>query len=265
MSRLGITGMRCAADDIVAVSSSLSEPEWQTPSAATGWTVHDVVIHTGALLEVLQAAVRGDAMPDSTIEALNDVMVAQRRDWDTARTLDNLHKQLEQALPMFSGLQEEPMASVPAPMFDLGSHPLHSIADMFTFDMTTHLRYDILAPRGPITRQLPALDETRLAPSVSWALGGIPTMQPDLAQHLAAPLVLRLTGPDAQEVLISANADTITVEPLNSDTNNAAAALTSMSADFLAWSTTRLPWRQLVSIDGDSTVAAAFLDALNLI
>jgi uncharacterized protein (TIGR03083 family) len=257
--------MHCAADDIVAVSLSLSEGEWQTPSAATGWTVHDVVIHTGALLEVLQAAVRGDAMPDSTIEALNDVMVAQRRDWDTARTLDNLHKQLEQALPVFSGLQEEPMASVLTPMFDLGSHPLHSIADMFTFDMTTHLRYDILSPRGPITRQLPALDETRLAPSVSWALGGIPTMQPDLAHHLAAPVVLQLTGPGATKVLISANADTITVEPVNSDASNAAATLISTSAEFLAWSTTRLPWRQLVSIDGDSTVAAAFLDALNLI
>jgi hypothetical protein len=136
---------------------------------------------------------------------------------------------------------------------------------MFTFDMTTHLRYDILSPRGPITRQLPALDETRLAPSVSWALGGIPTMQPDLAHHLAAPVVLQLTGPGATKVLISANADTITVEPVNSDASNAAATLISTSAEFLAWSTTRLPWRQLVSIDGDSTVAAAFLDALNLI
>ena len=212
MSQLGITGMRCAADDIVAVSSSLSEREWPTPSAAAGWTVHDVVIHAGALLEVLQAAVRGDAMPDTTIEALNDVMVAERRDWDTARTLDNLREQLELALPVFAGLQEEPMASVPTPMFDLGSHPLHSIADMFTFDMTTHLRYDILAPRGPISHQLPALDETHLAPSVSWALGGIPTMQPDLAHHLSAPLVLRLTGPAATEVLISADADTVAVD-----------------------------------------------------
>lgn len=265
MSHAGITGMRCAADDIVAVSSDLSEREWQLPSAATGWTVHDVVIHVGALLEVLQAAVRGDAMPDSGIEALNDVMVAQRRDWDTARTLDNLNKQLEQALPVFSGLQEEPMASVPTPMFDLGSHPLHAIADMFTFDMTTHLRYDIVAPRGPISHQLPALDEIRLAPSVSWALGGIPTMQPELARHLTAPLVLRLTGPGSTEVLISANADAITVRPLDSTAHNAAATLTSTSEDFLAWSTTRLPWRQLVSIDGDPTVAAAFLDALNLI
>jgi uncharacterized protein (TIGR03083 family) len=265
MSRAGITGMRCAAEDIITVGSGLSENEWQAPSAAAGWTVHDVVIHAAALLEVLQAAVRGDAMPDSTIEALNDVMVAERRNWDTARTLNNLHKQLEQALQVFSGLQEEPMASVLTPMFDLGSHPLHAIADMFTFDMTTHLRYDILAPRGPITRQLPALDEVRLAPSVSWLLDGIATMQPDLATHLTAPVVLRLTGPATQEVLISADADTITVGPVDSAANNAAATLSSTSEDILAWSTTRLPWRQLVSIDGDPRVATAFLDALNLV
>jgi uncharacterized protein (TIGR03083 family) len=265
MSHAGITGMRCAAEDIITVGSGLSEIEWQAPSAAAGWTVHDVVIHVGALLEVLQAAVRGEPLPDSGIEALNNIQVSQRRDWDSARTLDNLHKQLEQSLPVFSSLQEEPMASAQTPMFDLGAYPLHAIADMFTFDMTTHLRYDILAPRGPITRELPPLDDVRLTPSVSWLLGGIPKMQPTLAAHLSAPLVLRLTGPGAQEVLISADADTITVGPLDSTANSAAATLTSTSEDFLAWSTTRLPWRQLVSIDGDRIVATTFLDALNLV
>jgi hypothetical protein len=47
--------------------------------------------------------------------------------------------------------------------------------------------------------------------------------------------------------------------------SNSATTLTSTNEDFLAWSTTRLPWRQLVSIDGDQAVAAEFLDALNLI
>jgi uncharacterized protein (TIGR03083 family) len=265
MSHAGITGMRCAGEDILAVSSGLTEHEWHTPSAAEGWTVHDVVNHVGALLELLQAAVGGEAAPDSGIEAINDAMVAQRRDWDRTRTLDNLRKQLEQALPVFFSLQEEPTASVQTPMVDLGTYPLHAIADMFTFDMTTHLRYDILAPRGRITRELPPLDETRITPSISWLLGGIPQMQPHLARHLSAPLALHLTGPGAQEVLISADADAITVQPLPSAANNAAATLTSTSEDFLAWSTTRLPWRQLVSIDGDQAVAAEFLDALNLI
>ena len=265
MSRAGINGMRCAADEIITVGSALTENDWQMASAAAGWTVHDVVIHVGALLEVLQAAVRGETLPDSGIEALNDVIVSQRRDWDSARILDNLHKQLEQSLPVFSSLQEEPKASTQTQMFDLGAYPLHAIADMFTFDMTTHLRYDILAPRGPITRDLPPLDDVRLTTCVRWLLGGIPKMQPTLAGHLSAPLVLRLTGPGAQDVLISADAGTITVGPVDSTANDAAATLTSTSEDFLAWSTTRLPWRQLVSIDGDPIVAAAFLDALNLI
>jgi virulence-associated protein VagC len=76
---------------------------------------------------------------------------------------------------------------------------------------------------------------------------------------------LRLTGPAAQEVLISADGDLITVQPLDRAATNAAATLTSTTEDFLAWSTTRLPWRRFVSIDGDTTAAAAFLDALNLI
>ena len=265
MSHAGITGMRCAADDIVAVGSGLSESEWQTPSAAVGWTVRDVVNHVGALLELLQAAVRGEAVPESGIEAINDAMVAQRHDWDAARTLDNLHKQLEQAEPVFSSLQEEPMASVQTPMLDLGTYPIHAIADMFTFDMTTHLRYDILAPRGPITRELPPLDDARLGPAVSWLLGGIPKMQPGLGAHLTAPLALRLTGPAAQEVLISADANAITVQPFASARITAAATLTTTSENFLAWSTKRLPWRDLLLIDGDQAVAAEFLDALNLI
>ncbi|MEU0501348.1 maleylpyruvate isomerase family mycothiol-dependent enzyme [Nocardia sp. NPDC005998] len=265
MSHAGIIGMRSSGDDILTVSSGLTEDEWQTPSAAAGWTVHDVVIHAGALLELLQAAVGGEAAPDLGIEAINDAVVAQRRDWDPARTVDNLNKQLAQALPVFSALQEEPMASMQTPMVDLGTYPLHAIADMFTFDMSTHLRYDILAPRGPIAREMPPLDDVRLTPSVSWLLGGIPKMQPTLAGHLSAPLALRLTGPAAREVLISPDADAITVRPLDSAADNAAAMLTSTSEDFLAWSTTRLPWRRLVSIEGDRKVAAEFLGALNLI
>ncbi len=165
---------------------------------------------------------------------------------------------------MFIPLQDEPMASVETPMLDLGTYPLHAIADMFTFDMTTHLRYDILAPRGPITRQLPPLDEVCLGPSVSWLLGGIPKMQADGASHLIAPLALRLTGPAATNVLLSTEAGVITVNPrLPSD--QPAATVTSTTADFLAWSTRCLPWSALVAVDGDQNVAGEFLDALNLI
>jgi uncharacterized protein (TIGR03083 family) len=264
MSLAGISGMRAAAGDLIDIAQSLNEAEWQTPSAAAGWSVQDVVSHVGCLLEVLQAAVRGETLPHTGIESLNEAMVAERRDWDNMRILENVQKQFEQGIAMFIPLQDEPMASVETRMFDLGTYPLHAIADMFTFDITTHLRYDILAPRGPINRQLPPLDETRLGPSVSWLLGGIPKMQPNLAGHLTAPLALHLTGPGARNVLIRAQAGAIFVDPLRSP-DNAAATLTSTIADFLAWSTTRLPWRTLVTIEGDQSAATTFLDAINLI
>jgi hypothetical protein len=41
-------------------------------------------------------------------------------------------------------------------MLGLGSYVLHSIANMFIFDLTTHPRYDLLTPRGPADRRLAA-------------------------------------------------------------------------------------------------------------
>jgi hypothetical protein len=99
---------------------------------------------------------------------------------------------------------------------------------------------------------------------VTWLFGGISTMQPDPPNHLTAPLALRLTGPAGRDVLISNGNNAITVEPLTF-TDTPAATLTSTSTDFLAWATTRLPWRTLVAVDGDRRVAENFLDALNLI
>lgn len=43
------------------------------------------------------------------------------------------------------------------------------------------------------------------------------------------------------------------------------AMITSSTDDFLAWSTKRVPWQQLVSDEGDGGEAARFLNALNLV
>ena len=89
-------------------------------------------------------------------------------------------------------------------------------------------------------------------------------MQPDLARHLTTPLALHLTGPGAQHVLLRAERELITVRQCVSPDEQAAATLTSTTADFLAWSTARLPWRSMVAISGDQTAAFEFLDVLNL-
>jgi uncharacterized protein (TIGR03083 family) len=265
MSQAGMAGMQLAAQEILTIGETLDTDQWQLPSAASGWSVHDVVVHSGCLLGLLMAAVGGEVVPETGIEALNDIQVAEKRGWNSAQALEALQQNLEKALAVFAPLQDEPLASVETQMLDLGSYPLHSIVDMFTFDLTTHLRCDILAPRGPVDRHLPPLGEAQLGPAVSWLLGGIPKMKPDLPQHICAPLALNLTGPAARQVMISVNGDAISVAPQPETDLAAIATMTSSTSDFLAWSTKRLPWEPLVSIDGNTSAARRFLTALNLI
>lgn len=263
MSRAGITGMRRAAQDIVTVAETFTDTDWATPSAASGWSVHDVVTHLGCLLGDLVAAVNGQPLPELGIEKLNDLQVAEQPDRTGPETIAFLTDQLTQALATFEPLQDEPAASTQTPMLDLGSYPLHAIADMFAFDMATHLRYDILAPRGPLVRDLPPLDAVQLGPAVAWLLGGIPKMQPDLVRAVTAPLALTLTGPAGLDVVISADDGAITVTPARQQAD-VAATITSTTTDFLGWSTRRLDWRSVVSVAGDHAAAQTFLTALNL-
>jgi uncharacterized protein (TIGR03083 family) len=266
MSKSGLTGMQLATKDIMEMARTFTDQEWAAPSAAQGWSIHDVVAHAGNLLGVVVDAVNGQLVtPDGMgIEELNDVQVAQQRDRSPSEILDNLEKQMAAALPMFTSLQDEPLASTEAALLDLGSYPLHAIVDMFTFDFTTHLYLDILAPRGPIRRTTRPLDEAHLGPAVSWLLGGIPKMQPNLWRRLAGPLSLVLTGPAATSVVLTPTGSAITITPPQDQRDPVLATVTSTTDDLLAWSTTRTPWRDLVTVDGDQTVAATFLDALNL-
>ena len=73
------------------------------------------------------------------------------------------------------------------------------------------------------------------------------------------------TVPEGRDVLLTP-CDGTPVVTLQADTSvQAAATVTSTTADFLTWSTQRLPWSNLVHIDGDQHVAEEFLNAVNLI
>ncbi|TRW89150.1 hypothetical protein FK535_02545 [Mycolicibacterium sp. 018/SC-01/001] len=265
MSYAGIRGMRAAGEDALALAAALTAEQWSLESAATGWSVKDVYLHMGALLALLQDAVNGADVPPMGIEALNDTIVAARRDWTVQETTTFLAEQLDAAVQTFGPLQDEPAASATVPLLDLGTYPLHAIADMFAFDISTHVRLDVAAPRGPVDVALPALDETRLAPAVSWLIGGLQKMQPELTSAILQPISLQLTGPAARTIQISRSTDSVVVHEPPDPAEKSAAMLTSTTADFLAWSTKRLAWANVVQVVGDHAVATTFLDAVNLI
>jgi uncharacterized protein (TIGR03083 family) len=266
MSKAGLEGMQIATADIITVAKSLSADEWVLPSAAESWSVHDVVAHAGNLLTVVMQAVAGELKaPDGMgIEKLNDVQVAEAKSKTPEELIDFLESQLEKAIPAFTPLQEEPYYSMEAALLDLGTYQLHAVVDMFTFDFTTHLRFDILAPRGPVKREMEPLGEAILGPAISWLLGGIPKMQRDLWAHLDGPVGLILTGPAATSVVFTPVDGGIVITDLEMESTVPLATVSSPSSDFLAWSTTRLPWRESVVIQGDENVAGRFFDALNL-
>ena len=101
MSKAGMIGMDLAARGIVSVGETLDEEEWQLPSAASGWSVQDVVVHAGCLLGDLMAAVGGEVLPDLGIEALNDIQVGEKRGWASRQAVDFFQQQLEKALATF--------------------------------------------------------------------------------------------------------------------------------------------------------------------
>ena len=99
---------------------------------------------------------------------------------------------------------------------------------------------------------------------MGWLLAGIPKMQAGIRDSLAKPVTLALTGPGGGAWLLDPGTELITVTA--TDPGNAAAArIESTTHAFTAWASTRLPWRDHVTVTGDGSVAATFLDELNLV
>jgi hypothetical protein len=97
MSRARMAGMQLAAQEILTIGETLDTDQWQMPSAASGWSVQDVVVHTGCLLGLLMAAVGGAVLPETGItgiEALNDIQVAEKRGWNSRQALEALSRTL---------------------------------------------------------------------------------------------------------------------------------------------------------------------------
>ena len=89
-------------------------------------------------------------------------------------------------------------------------------------------------------------------------------MQAGIRDSLAKPVTLALTGPGGGAWLLDPDTELITVTATDPE-NAAAARIESTTHAFTAWASTRLPWRDHVTVTGDERIAATFLDALNLV
>jgi hypothetical protein len=192
--------------------------------------------------------------PDD-MESAMEVGVSERRSWPIAEVLTEYETYSGQAIENFAGLQSGEMAAMEIPMGNLGTHPLHLLANAFVFDAYCHLRNDLLAPYGPLDREPPAASGEVLAPAVEWMVAGWPQMC-DLA-FMDAPVLVELVGEGGGSFLIGGA----------SASNDAPRATVTSTPDaFVRWGTQRRSWRdEGVTISGDQPFAARFLDATNII
>lgn len=264
MSKEAVVALRLAVDEVKSVVSSLTDEEWSRPSGCAGWSVRDLVAHMSSNYK---ETVDPSPLPAEPVqlpaERMMDLLVEPRKDWTNQQILAEYLDYCDKAVDVLASFQDEPLASTVIPLADLGSYPMHQLADAYAFDHYCHLRIDLLAPRGPIERSVPAADATRIGPAVRWMITGMPQMQQNLGASLSAPIVLVLTGPGGGEWTIAPSGSDIVVTAGASAA--AVATVSSSGHDFVDWGTQRSNWRGHCSVTGDESVVARFLDALNII
>ncbi len=264
MSERGAKAFEAEVQEMLKVARSLSPDEWEMASDCEGWRVQDVIVH---MADVCRAVVDPGALPpgvEGSTERSMDARVDARRGWDAAKVLSEYEDMSAKAVNAVQGLQAPGVAENMIPLDDLGTYPLHMIANAFAFDHFCHLRNDILNPGGPIEREIPPSDELRVDATIEWLIAGLPQMSADAMRNaVTKPIGLRLLGEGGGEWTITpADGDGLVhvTEGVNADT-----VITSEATEFVIWGTQRRPWRERKTTrEGDAAYAADVMDAINL-
>jgi uncharacterized protein (TIGR03083 family) len=254
MSEDAIPALRSLREHAVDIARSLRADEWTQPSDCAGWAVRDLYAHMAASLHgVVDPAFMRMGDDPNDMEASMEIGVAERRDWPVEQVLAEFEDYSGQAIDQFALLQGNDMGAMEIPMGNLGTHPLHLLANAFAFDLYCHLRNDLLAPFGPIDREPPAASAAHLAPVVEWMVAGWPQMCADALAFMDAPVLVELVGEGGGSFVVG-------------PAGTPRATITSTPDAFVRWGTQRRPWRdEGVTITGDDAYAARVLDATNII
>ncbi|MEV7320452.1 maleylpyruvate isomerase N-terminal domain-containing protein [Streptomyces sp. NPDC093970] len=267
MTAAGVAAARSSTADLAEIVSRTEDAQWELPSACAGWRVIDVMAHLAALAtEAVHPPPPDPGLPRNR-ERYHDLRVDERRSLSHREVLDEWRHSTPRQLDLLAAAQEPPGADEPVEVAGLGTYPRHLLANTMAFNVFCHLRDDLLAPAGPLPFALPAPTGEQVAPAVEFMLAGLPQMQgPELAAAVTGPLVLDLTGPGATTVTVRP-ADgpdgRLTVVP--GAAPDSTAAVHSTALEFIAWGTTRTPWRDHCRVTGDGATATPFLDLLNIV
>jgi uncharacterized protein (TIGR03083 family) len=264
MSTAGLSASRELAERYSVVIRGLTADEWAAPSRCAGWSVKDLVAHTGSNFKIMVDPPAHDpsAPVPTTAEQAQNLLVDARRDWSSAQVADEFLSNADGALGVLEAMQGSELAATPMTLTDLGTYRTHQLSDAFAFDMWCHLYVDLLGPDGPVTRDTPDPEDDLVRTAVDWMWTGLPQMCTPVSGVLDRPLGVQLTGAGGGEWTLRPGSQLLTVESGISDADT---VVRSTATDFVLWGTTRSPWRAHVSIEGDRAYAEKILDTVDII
>lgn len=263
MSKDAIPALEAQVALVQRVATSLTPAEWAAPSDCAGWRVQDVVCHMATVYQQIVDPASLPSSPDGDAEKTADLGVQSRMDWTPEHVLAAYAEWSAKGVAALAGLQEPPMADAVVPLGNLGSHPLHILANAIVFDHYCHLRHDILTPGGPIERDDLEEDGVAVEVTLEWMLAGLPQMCAEALAVVDKPFNLVLDGAAGGSWVLRPGDPYVVVEA--GVDPEAAATVTSTGHDFVSWGTKRRDWRDRVTVEGDEAYAAAVLDAVNVI
>lgn len=261
MTMQAIDALKSEQRNALSLMASLTADEWQAPSGCSGWRVQDVFCHMASVFHSIADPASIESGTSADVEANAEVPVRSRASWSTDQVVAEYEEWSDKGIGALSFMNSPEMADTVIPLANLGSHPMHILANAIVFDHYCHLRHDV---GHAISRaaNLPR-DPDALSATAEWMLAGLPQMCAEaLTRAPRVGLNLVFEGPAASSWIISPG------DPQWSVTPGVDAALVSAVStvhDFVSWGTKRAPWSRSVRWEGDSSQASAVLDAINII
>jgi uncharacterized protein (TIGR03083 family) len=254
-----VGALRRERSELLRLCRDLSVADWQTPSAADGWRVQDVVAHMGSAYRALFGPAALELVRSNDIERTNDVLVDRRRDWPPSRVLAEYERWSQVMLRMMGPVSRTPLARAPMRLAELGRFRVGQLLCAIVFDTHTDLRHDIAPALG---RTVPATDTNRMAVVLEWMMAVLSNqLRAAGPQWLDRPVSITLSGPGGGCWVVRPDGS---VSPGSSVAT--AAQIDGVAMEFPEWATQRASWRaREVSVGGDADYGARFLDAVNVV
>jgi uncharacterized protein (TIGR03083 family) len=258
-----IAALRAERNAVLEFCRTLTTPQWDLDSSATGWRVRDVVAHMGGIAKELFTPRMLAVMATSSIERYNDGTVERRRYRTPDEIMDEYERWSGRLAQLLAICDKTPLGAAPFKLSELGLFPMRLITGAVLFDTHTHLRHDIAPALGLVP---PPTDANRMSVVIDWMVVCMQRSHTEAMQWLDRPIGLTLTGPGGGTWRIERGSRGGRLTARAGAAGATVAHITGLAEEFPIWGTKRADWRgHAVDIDGSAEYGARFLDSLNIV